>query len=1183
MYIGLFISLAVFASDIYTAVILVGYDKWSSEINPTVPISISRWIFAGCIILSTLIVFIDLVIGIRILRKKNISRTYTNSVARSLYSIKSYNYFCLFAKITKSRSKTEYLSLFVYFALKGWLRLIFADGPRQVINAMTLWSVLKVNTSFIETVKEIAVSSYVQAIVISLMLFSLVIWIFSVLQFLIALLCAIPLYVHVQKTCTGLEEYCYVRINGRIAKLVRKYHERDLIELKEANKRLSKQPTLPVLFLRNQDSSATLVNQPSDDNDLKPMNSQTPLVIPPAGSFHVSTTHPNKASEPSRSPNERTVPNVIRKAVVRFNDSVQYNSEQPTRDQHPASSSASSYAQRSQTPAQRSQTAMSNPFGASSQNSQVSAQRFDTPGPNPFEASSQRSQTPAQRSQTPAQRSQTSVQRAQTPGQRAQTPTSNPFETQSQSQSQPRSLELANDYASGQGIIHSQNPTPPQALSRNLTSTPISGQDRSQTPAQASGKSLKQAKAPGQQQPFEQDLASSTKSRDDNVRDNLSSARGYTGSTSRSATAPPGSSATVPPGRSATVAPTSEQPFRQQTNLPTNRPSTAAGYINPDSRLANTTPYQGRDLSDSSHSMPYSSSSDELNNSRTGLNRQNSNSTLYSTASNTDLATQPEEIIGYNVSAPPMRPMQLEGEGVLRNPNMGLQARSGDNFQVANRAVYERETEIIDLYYPNQNYNNYYNYAPQGTQAASYNIPPHHQTPNMPSPTSIQSPATPVYDSSAFPGAENSLLYPPDDVIFTDEQLPVTNRGPSPPKPPKVRFLDDPVQSKSPTTPSQDSYSPRNGSFPSQSFVPNQLQQHSHEQYLPHAEPYAHALPSSDLAGHDGVSRQAEYNSQSAQADPYSQAYDYNGSTTGPDPSSSSSQNVEENRSQLSRQDFSRRDFHDMNRRAGVPTHQSADQENVMYSSSREDSGNQQGVGSSVSYDDINGNGNGNDQYRDYNAPTSANFGHVDQQQQQQQSQIHVSPSLNQMGQVESSVPASSLPYSSHNLNHNQTYNNHTNSNNNHNINHTINNNHNPFIENNNQAPYTPTDSQFNDTSTYNQTPPLTSQHYQRPSPPQPQPQPQPPVNSQYQQAADSYYSPSSSSSSRSSSNQLPQHLPGIGPGSGAGYNSERADFSRSDSRSGPRDPRNTQQQQQQQRRPYGSDNNDQRQYDYYY
>lgn len=374
MFIGIIISVAVFVSDIYTAVILLAYDKWSSEIDPAVPISISRWIFAGCIILSTLLVFVEFMVALRIYRGKNISRTYTNAVARRFYSIRGYSYFCLFGKITKSRNKTEYLALFVYFALKSWLKLLIADGPRQAINAMTLYSVLKVKDNFLGTVKEIATTSSTQALVLGVMTFSLTIWVMNMIEFLLALICALPLYIHIEKTCSGLEEYCYVRINSRIAKLVQKYHDRDLLELKKANKRLSKQPTLPVMFLNNS-SNATLVNNnrgnSADDDDLTPLRPNTS--VPQAGNIYGNSgvsaqetrVHQRKVSADYKL--HKTDNQVARKPVVRFDQPVQRKPVGPPANYPPPRQTPTpGTRQDTQTPGSR-QPAQT-PFGPNRQN-----------------------------------------------------------------------------------------------------------------------------------------------------------------------------------------------------------------------------------------------------------------------------------------------------------------------------------------------------------------------------------------------------------------------------------------------------------------------------------------------------------------------------------------------------------------------------------------------------------------------------------------------------------------------------------------------------------------------------------------------------------------------------------------------------------------------------------------------
>lgn len=272
MYMFLVFNIAAFGSDIYTAIVLLAFDRWSSMIEPVVPFYISRWLFAGCILLSCCIVFVELIIALRIIKKRNISLTYTNTIARNYYSVRDYNYFCLFAKITRSRNKVEYTSLFVYFAGRGWVKLIFAESPRQVINAVTLYSVLNISTSFVASVKELAQSSNLEAFTVCLMVFSLVIWAISMTKFLLAVIMSPFVYVQVEKAgARGLEEYCCVRINKRIKQLVEKNIQRDRLELIRENKRMSKQPTLPAFHLRDEEdafpSSSTSMTSSKSTSD----------------------------------------------------------------------------------------------------------------------------------------------------------------------------------------------------------------------------------------------------------------------------------------------------------------------------------------------------------------------------------------------------------------------------------------------------------------------------------------------------------------------------------------------------------------------------------------------------------------------------------------------------------------------------------------------------------------------------------------------------------------------------------------------------------------------------------------------------------------------------------------------------------------------------------------------------
>lgn len=331
MWAGIIVSLAVYVSDIYTAIVLLAFDRWSSSIEPYVPFRISRWIFGGCIILSIVLIIYDYVNAVIVIRGRNISFNYTTPIARNILSIKRYSYFCLFAKITKSKSKVEYLALFVFFSFKGWIRLLAADSPRQVLNALTLYSVLQVQDNFVATIKKVGNEHLTEAIVLGVMAFSLLVWVIHMVFFITAIILWLPLYIKIGDGYSGLEEYCCSKINKRISKLVEKKHKQGMIELIEENKRLKYQPTLPkfsvddeydlkaftgqrVAKLRTKDSSTTLVeHETSSGIPLRRINSNASLTSFTSYSSHQGLlSHkasvesfkqsPQMASKPTQTP-----------------------------------------------------------------------------------------------------------------------------------------------------------------------------------------------------------------------------------------------------------------------------------------------------------------------------------------------------------------------------------------------------------------------------------------------------------------------------------------------------------------------------------------------------------------------------------------------------------------------------------------------------------------------------------------------------------------------------------------------------------------------------------------------------------------------------------------------------------------------------------------------------------------
>lgn len=154
------------------------------------------------------------------------------------------------------------------------MRIIFAEGPRQVVNALTLYSVMQLNlipegkhaanhgntavAQFFINIRVLANSNTQQAVILFSMLFTLVIWFISALSLAIAALMYILfLWHHIPSKDRGLSGYCRRKIDTRLSKIVgvkvRKALERnDTIRRKGVNvaggrPSMKRQPTIPDL------------------------------------------------------------------------------------------------------------------------------------------------------------------------------------------------------------------------------------------------------------------------------------------------------------------------------------------------------------------------------------------------------------------------------------------------------------------------------------------------------------------------------------------------------------------------------------------------------------------------------------------------------------------------------------------------------------------------------------------------------------------------------------------------------------------------------------------------------------------------------------------------------------------------------------------------------------------------
>ncbi|CZS97612.1 hypothetical protein WAI453_008742 [Rhynchosporium graminicola] len=278
LWISLLVSLAVYGVDTFTAVNLLAFDKWSGTFDPPVAFDIQKWIFAGCIIASWVNLGYEHLRAMRVMKRGAVAESYLDSLAIRLQSIRQgkgrgWRRFLVFSELTKSKKGAEYVALFTYFSFQSWIRIILCQGPRQVLNALTLWSVVKANIpgnskdaggailTFFENLGKLAEENNQQAVVLSGMAFTLVIWVFGALSLLLsALFYLFFLWHYIPNADGGLSGYCERKINLRLASIVsvkvnkaleeeeRKRNKMDAKLAKKGEKPLGRQATLPTMF-----------------------------------------------------------------------------------------------------------------------------------------------------------------------------------------------------------------------------------------------------------------------------------------------------------------------------------------------------------------------------------------------------------------------------------------------------------------------------------------------------------------------------------------------------------------------------------------------------------------------------------------------------------------------------------------------------------------------------------------------------------------------------------------------------------------------------------------------------------------------------------------------------------------------------------------------------------------------
>jgi len=303
-------SILVYVADFWTAYLLLTSNSWGDSINPSVPFTISKWVFVGCIIMSYILLLWEFRKARRIVKSRDIAYAFTNIAAYRVWSIKGYPYFCLFAQISQSTRITDDIAFFIFFRLKTWKTLIIAEGPRQVINAVTLWAMLyekydlDVEAALFETQ-----SSMSKQMAFILMTFTLGIFVIYFTMLVLAFLLYIPLLISIRG---NLKEYVCHLVDKRVTELLkRNTRKRVLLNQREAilaARKLKTPGATPVItpLLKNGSIEKKLFMQPTlprfdDIEELKrtPSRADTyaavnsPLMAPPPPPY---PTHQRRTS-----------------------------------------------------------------------------------------------------------------------------------------------------------------------------------------------------------------------------------------------------------------------------------------------------------------------------------------------------------------------------------------------------------------------------------------------------------------------------------------------------------------------------------------------------------------------------------------------------------------------------------------------------------------------------------------------------------------------------------------------------------------------------------------------------------------------------------------------------------------------------------------------------------------------
>jgi len=300
-------SFLVYLSDIFTAITMLTTTEWSNQIYQKcqqlsgcvfVDFTTAKYIFFACILFGFLLLAYEAHKAKKIIASRDISFAFTNLMANKYYSLRSYDHFCFFDHIKDSAKTSDDFAFFVFFTFKNWKRLILSDGPRQTINGFTVYALYLVKRDqgpWYDVSKYFSGNSLSTSALLVTTLFTLTVFIISLLILIVAAICYVPLLFHIQG---NLKEYCCHKVDKRISDVIKRRQKQRLADAarlakKEAmgdyshlkNKKgelIAKplpQPTLPNLSIDDEEPTEVDPNAPSyynRDDYLPPMPSYLP-------------------------------------------------------------------------------------------------------------------------------------------------------------------------------------------------------------------------------------------------------------------------------------------------------------------------------------------------------------------------------------------------------------------------------------------------------------------------------------------------------------------------------------------------------------------------------------------------------------------------------------------------------------------------------------------------------------------------------------------------------------------------------------------------------------------------------------------------------------------------------------------------------------------------------------------